>query len=69
MEVDPDVHCIGGWVGTRSILDGVEKRKFLTLPRLELRHFGRPDRSQSLYRLYKLEYNFTIYEKQDLAAI
>jgi hypothetical protein len=42
---------IGGWVGTRAGLDDVEERKFLTLPRLELRHLGRPVRSQSLYRL------------------
>jgi hypothetical protein len=32
-------------------LDVVEKRKFLTLPGLELRPLGRPGRSQSLYRL------------------
>jgi hypothetical protein len=35
----------------RAGLDDVEKRKFLTLPGLELRHLGRPARSQSLYRL------------------
>jgi hypothetical protein len=35
----------------RASLDDVEKRKFLTLPGLELRHLGRPARSQSLYRL------------------
>jgi hypothetical protein len=29
----------------------VEKRKFLTIPGLELRPLGRPARSQSLYRL------------------
>jgi hypothetical protein len=29
----------------------MEKRKFLPLPGLELRPFGRPLRSQSLYRL------------------
>jgi hypothetical protein len=29
----------------------VEKRKFLTLPGLELQPLGRPARSQSLYRL------------------
>jgi hypothetical protein len=29
----------------------LEKRKFLTLPELELRPFSRPARSQSLYRL------------------
>jgi hypothetical protein len=32
-------------------LDDVEKRKFLTLPGLELRPFGRPARSQLLCRL------------------
>jgi hypothetical protein len=44
-------HGIGDWVGPRAGLDIVEKRKFLTLPRLELRSLGRPARSQSLYRL------------------
>jgi hypothetical protein len=43
--------CIGDWVGPRAGLDDVEKRKFLTLPVLELRPLGRPARSQSLYRL------------------
>jgi hypothetical protein len=32
-------------------LGDMEKRKFLTLPGLELRPLGRPARSQSLYRL------------------
>jgi hypothetical protein len=32
-------------------LDDVEKRKFLTLPGLELRLLGCPARSQALYRL------------------
>jgi hypothetical protein len=44
-------HWIGGWVDPRAFLDDVEKRKFLTLPGLELRHLDRPARSQSLYRL------------------
>jgi hypothetical protein len=44
-------HWIGGWVGRRAGLDDVEKRKFLTIPGLELRPLGRPARSQSLYRL------------------
>jgi hypothetical protein len=47
----PGTHCIGGWVDPRAGLDDVEKRKFLTLPGLELRLLGRPARSQSLYRL------------------
>jgi hypothetical protein len=38
-------------VDPRAILDDLEKRKFLTVPGLELRSFGRPARSQSLYRL------------------
>jgi hypothetical protein len=38
-------------VGPRAGLDDVEKRKFLNLPGLELRPFGRPARSQSPYRL------------------
>jgi hypothetical protein len=38
-------------VGPRAGLDEVEKRKFLTLPGLELLPLGRPARSQSLYRL------------------
>jgi hypothetical protein len=47
----PGTHWIGGWVGPRTYLDDVEKRKFLTLSGLELRPLGRPARSQSLYRL------------------
>jgi hypothetical protein len=38
-------------VDPRGGLDEVEKRKFLTLPGLELRPLGRPARNQSLYRL------------------
>jgi hypothetical protein len=38
-------------MGPRAGLGDVEKRKFLTLPGLELRPFGNPARSQSLYRL------------------
>jgi hypothetical protein len=47
----PGTHWIGGWVDPRAGLDNVEKRKFLTLPGLELRSCGRPASSQSLYRL------------------
>jgi hypothetical protein len=39
-------------VGPRAGLDDAEKRKFLTLPGLELLFLGRPARSQSLYRLH-----------------
>jgi hypothetical protein len=42
---------IGGYVGHRDGLADVEKRKFLTLPGLELRPLSRPARSQFLYRL------------------
>jgi hypothetical protein len=38
-------------VGPRTGLDDVEKRKFLTLPELELQPLCHPARSQSLYRL------------------
>jgi hypothetical protein len=50
-EREHGTHWIGGWVDPRACLDNVEKRKFLTLPELELRPHGRPARSQSLYRL------------------
>jgi hypothetical protein len=38
----PGTHWIGGWVDLRAALDDLEKRKFLTLPGLELRPLGRP---------------------------
>jgi hypothetical protein len=38
-------------VDPRAGLDDLEKRKFFTLPELELRPLSRPVRSQSLYRL------------------
>jgi hypothetical protein len=40
----PGTHWIGGWVGFRAGLDNLEKRKFLTLPGLELQPLGRPAR-------------------------
>jgi hypothetical protein len=39
-------------VDPRAGLDDMEKRKFLTLPGLELRSLDRPSHSQSLYRLH-----------------
>jgi hypothetical protein len=51
VEKAPGTYWIGGWVGPRVGLDDVEKRKFFTLPELELRPLGRPARTQSLYRL------------------
>jgi hypothetical protein len=47
----PGTHWIGGWVEPRAGLDDMEKRKFLTLPGLELRPLSRPARRQSLYQL------------------
>jgi hypothetical protein len=38
-------------VDPRAGLDDMEKRKLLSLPGLELRPLGHPDRNQSLYRL------------------
>jgi hypothetical protein len=49
VESPPSGHPIG-WLGPRTGLDDVERR-ILHLPGLELRPFGRPARSQSLYRL------------------
>jgi hypothetical protein len=36
----PVTHWIGGWVDPRAGLDDVKKRKFFTLPGLELRLLG-----------------------------
>jgi hypothetical protein len=47
----PGTHWVGDLVGPRAGLDDVEKRKFLTLPGLELRPLSLPASSQSLYRL------------------
>jgi hypothetical protein len=47
----PGTHWIGGWVGSRTDLDDMEKWKFLAIPGLELRPLGRPAHSQSLHRL------------------
>jgi hypothetical protein len=41
----PGTHWIGGWVDLRAGLDDLEKRKFLTLPGLELQPLDRPARS------------------------
>jgi hypothetical protein len=46
----------------------VEKRKFLTIPGLELRLLGRPARRQSLYRLrYPGSFEFSLYSFKILA--
>jgi hypothetical protein len=47
----PGTHWIGSWVDPRAGLDDLEKRKFFTLPGLELRPLSRPARSQSIYQL------------------
>jgi hypothetical protein len=47
----PCVHTIGCFLDPRTGLNDVEERKFFTLAGLEPLPFGRPDRSQSLYRL------------------
>jgi hypothetical protein len=31
----PGTHCIGGWVGPRTVLDAVEKRNILSLPGIQ----------------------------------
>jgi hypothetical protein len=41
----PGTHWRGGWMDLRAGLDDLEKRKFLTLPGLELRLLSRPARS------------------------
>jgi hypothetical protein len=38
----PGTHWIGGWVDPRADLDNLDKRKFFTLPGLELRPLSRP---------------------------
>jgi hypothetical protein len=47
----PGIHWVGGGVDPRAGLDDVEKRKFLTLPELELRPLGRPARSYTDYAI------------------
>jgi hypothetical protein len=50
-ETVPGTIWIGGWVGPKAGFDQVEKRKFLTLPGLELQTLSHPACSLSLYRL------------------
>jgi hypothetical protein len=51
VERAPGIHWIGGRVDPRAGLDDVEKRKFLTVPGLELQSISRSACSHSLYRL------------------
>jgi hypothetical protein len=44
-------HWLRGWVDPRAGLNDLEKRKFITLPGLELRPLDSSARSQSQYRL------------------
>jgi hypothetical protein len=48
----PGTHWIGGWVGPRTNLDCVERRKVLPILGLELRPIGCPACRQSSYRLH-----------------
>jgi hypothetical protein len=48
----PGTHWMEGWVGPRTTLDDMEKRKFLPLLGLKLRSLGRPVCSQLLYQLH-----------------
>jgi hypothetical protein len=41
----PGTDWIGGWVDPRAGLDDLEKRKFFTIPGLELRPLSRPARN------------------------
>jgi hypothetical protein len=50
----PGTHWIKDWVDLRAGLNDLEKRKFLTLPGLELRSLCRAVHSQSLCRLHYL---------------
>jgi hypothetical protein len=45
----PGARWMGSWMGPRTSLDNVERRKTLPLSGLELRPLGHPARSQSLY--------------------
>jgi hypothetical protein len=41
----PGINWIEGWVGLRAGLDDLEKKKYLTLPGLEIRPLCRPART------------------------
>jgi hypothetical protein len=47
----PGTHWIGSWIGPRTGLDNVERRKILPLPGLEPQPLDHPSRSQSIHRL------------------
>jgi hypothetical protein len=51
VERAPDTNRMRDWVNPRGVLDAVDDRKFLTVPRLELQTLGCPICSQSPHRL------------------
>jgi hypothetical protein len=55
-------HLIRSVVGPRTDLDDVEKRKFLTLPGLELWHLSHPARKQSLLIEFLEKKNTTCFD-------
>jgi hypothetical protein len=65
----PGTHWVGGWVGPGTGLDGVERRKILPLPGLELRPLGRLARGQLLYRLRYPGYLYPLYEHLLTSAV
>jgi hypothetical protein len=50
-EKAPGTQCIGGWVDSKTSLDHMEMRTFLSLSGLELQHLSCPVCSQLLYWL------------------
>jgi hypothetical protein len=48
LDLGTGTHWTRGWVDLRARLDDLEKRKFLTLPGLELRPLSHPARSFSI---------------------
>jgi hypothetical protein len=54
----PSTYWIGGWVGPRTGLDDVERRKILPLPRLELRSLS-----------HKCSCDYSVLEKHRGAAL
>jgi hypothetical protein len=60
-ERGPVTHYVAGWVGPRTGLDAVKRRKILPVPGLEIRSVGHPARSQSLSRLCS-NYNIALKE-------
>jgi hypothetical protein len=51
----PNTHWKGGWVGPRSSLDDMQKKKFMAVQGIELQSLCRAAHSQLLYRLHYTE--------------